>query len=47
MLGVFAEFETNLRRERQFEGTAVTRRFWLAPASCDIACDGLLSQRIV
>jgi DNA invertase Pin-like site-specific DNA recombinase len=22
MLGVFAEFETNLRRERQFEGIA-------------------------
>jgi DNA invertase Pin-like site-specific DNA recombinase len=22
MLGVFAEFETNLRRERQLEGTA-------------------------
>jgi hypothetical protein len=26
MLGVFAEFETNLRRERQFEGIAKGRR---------------------
>ncbi len=25
MLGVFAEFETNLRRERQFEGIAVAK----------------------
>jgi hypothetical protein len=44
MLGLFAEFETNLRRERQFEGTAGTRRFWLRRASCDIPCDGSRSQ---
>jgi DNA invertase Pin-like site-specific DNA recombinase len=25
MLGVFAEFETNLRRERQFEGIAAAK----------------------
>ena len=27
MLGVFAEFETNLRKERQLEGIHVDRRF--------------------
>jgi DNA invertase Pin-like site-specific DNA recombinase len=26
MLGVFAEFETNLRRERQMEGIAVAKK---------------------
>jgi DNA invertase Pin-like site-specific DNA recombinase len=26
MLGVFAEFETNLRRERQLEGIALAKR---------------------
>jgi hypothetical protein len=45
MLGVFAEFETNLRRERQLEGIArakVGRR--LQPAGFDRCCRRSLSH---
>jgi DNA invertase Pin-like site-specific DNA recombinase len=40
MLGVFAEFETNLRRERQFEGIAKAKAAGVykgRPASIDAA----------
>jgi DNA invertase Pin-like site-specific DNA recombinase len=33
MLGVFAEFETNLRRERQFEGIAKAKAAGVCRAS--------------
>jgi Resolvase, N terminal domain len=41
MLGVFAEFETNLRRERQLEGIAMPRRIRLnfEPNIDHIPCD--------
>jgi DNA invertase Pin-like site-specific DNA recombinase len=40
MLGVFAEFETNLRRERQLEGIARAKAegvYMGRPASIDVA----------
>ena len=40
MLGVFAEFETNLRRERQLEGIAKAKAAGVykgRPASIDVA----------
>jgi DNA invertase Pin-like site-specific DNA recombinase len=40
MLGVFAEFETNLRRERQLEGIAKAKAAGLykgRPSSVDVA----------
>jgi DNA invertase Pin-like site-specific DNA recombinase len=37
MLGVFAEFETNLRRERQLEGIAKAKGVYKGrPASIDV-----------
>ena len=40
MLGVFAEFETNLRRERQLEGIAAAKKAGVykgRPPSIDVA----------
>jgi DNA invertase Pin-like site-specific DNA recombinase len=37
MRGVFAEFETNLRRERQLEGIAKAKAEGVRPASIDVA----------
>jgi DNA invertase Pin-like site-specific DNA recombinase len=37
MLGVFAEFETNLRRERQFEGIAKALKIGRASATATLA----------
>jgi DNA invertase Pin-like site-specific DNA recombinase len=36
MLGVFAEFETNLRRERQLEGIAKAKAAGVYKHYCDI-----------
>jgi DNA invertase Pin-like site-specific DNA recombinase len=42
MLGVFAEFETNLRRERQLEGIAAAKRRGVYQGSARDTCNFLL-----
>ena len=46
MLGVFAEFETNLRRERQLEGIAAakTRGVYKGPETHDRHCRGAAAE---